>query len=120
MKISVIGTGYVGLVSGTCFAEMGNDVLCVDVNEQKVERLQNGQLTIFEPGLAIFFERNVGANRLRFTTQLQDALEHGDVIFLALPTPPGEDGRADLSYVLGVSDQIGAALKADPSLCSAK
>jgi UDPglucose 6-dehydrogenase len=110
MKISVIGTGYVGLVSGTCFAETGNDVICVDINAEKVNKLNRGELTIFEPGLEVLFERNTKEGRLRFTTDLQSAVEHGKIIFLALPTPPGEDGSADLSYVLGVAEQIGPML----------
>ncbi len=107
MKITVIGTGYVGLVSGTCFAETGNDVVCVDIDQNKVNKLTGGELTIFEPGLEVLFERNTKEGRLRFTTDLQMAVEHGKIIFLALPTPPGEDGSADLSYVLGVAKQIG-------------
>jgi UDPglucose 6-dehydrogenase len=110
MKIAVIGTGYVGLVSGTCFAETGNDVICVDINAEKVNKLQRGELTIFEPGLEVLFERNTKEGRLRFTTDLRTAVEHGKIIFLALPTPPGEDGSADLSYVLGAAEQIGGML----------
>ena len=116
MKISIVGTGYVGLVSGTCFAEMGNNVMCVDIDEKKVESLTNGKLTIFEPGLEVFFERNLNRGRLNFTTNLESAISHSEIIFLALPTPPAEDGSADLSYVLGVADQIGQILKSDPSL----
>ena len=114
MNIAVVGTGYVGLVSGTCFAEMGNDVLCVDIDERKVDSLTNGTLTIFEPGLEVYFERGLREDRLRFTTDLAAAVEHGDVVFLALPTPPGEDGSADLSYVMGVAAQIGELLAAHP------
>ena len=114
MNIAVVGTGYVGLVSGTCFAEMGNDVLCVDIDAGKVESLSSGRLTIFEPGLEVYFERGLREDRLRFTTDLAAAVEHGDVIFLALPTPPGEDGSADLSYVMGVAGQIGELLAAHP------
>ena len=116
MNISIIGTGYVGLVSGTCFAEMGNDVLCVDIDQEKVEKLSNGKITIFEPGLEIFFERNLKKGRLHFTTELLDAVRHSEVIFLALPTPPAEDGSADLSYVKGVAENIAKMLRADPSL----
>ena len=116
MNISIIGTGYVGLVSGTCFAEMGNDVLCVDIDEEKVQRLSNGNITIFEPGLEIFFERNLSKGRLNFTTELLKAVRHAEVIFLALPTPPAEDGSADLSYVKGVAENIAKLLRADPSL----
>lgn len=107
MKISVIGTGYVGLVTGTCLAETGNEVVCVDIDENKVERLRNGEVPIYEPHLDVLFERNINANRLRFTTSLKEGLDHGDIIFLALPTPEDEDGSADLKYVLGVADEIG-------------
>ena len=106
MNISMIGTGYVGLVSGTCFAETGNHVLCVDINEEKVQMLQSGQLPIYEPELEHIFERNTKAGRLHFTTDLQKAVAHADIIFLALPTPPGEDGSADLSYILGVARDL--------------
>lgn len=106
MDISVIGTGYVGLVTGTCFAEMGNDVVCVDIDDRKVEMLQRGELPIFEPGLEIFFERNRREKRLHFTTELAEAVLRAEIIFLALPTPPTEDGSADLSYVLGVAGEI--------------
>jgi UDPglucose 6-dehydrogenase len=111
MKISVIGTGYVGLVTGTCFAETGNHVICVDIDAAKVEKLRGGQITIFEPGLEVLFKRNLKEGRLQFTTSLVEAVEGSDVIFLALPTPPGEDGSADLSYVLGVAGEIGKLLK---------
>ncbi len=107
MNLAVIGTGYVGLVSGTCFAETGNKVICVDIDEEKVKRLQGGEVTIYEPGLANLFERNQEDNRLNFTTSLEEAVEKSDIIFLALPTPPGEDGSADLSYVLNVAEEIG-------------
>jgi len=107
MKIAVVGTGYVGLVSGTCFAETGNDVICVDIDQSKVDRLSNGQITIFEPGLEVLFKRNLKEGRLKFTTVLEDAIKDSVVIFLALPTPPGEDGSADLRYVLGVADHLG-------------
>ena len=107
MKISVIGTGYVGLVTGTCLAETGNEVLCVDIDEAKVEKMRNGQVPIYEPHLDVLFERNIQADRLKFTTSLEEGLEHGDIIFLALPTPEDEDGSADLSYVLNVSEEIG-------------
>jgi UDPglucose 6-dehydrogenase len=107
MKIAVVGTGYVGLVSGTCFAETGNHVICVDIDQSKVDRLSNGQITIFEPGLEILFKRNLKEGRLKFTTNLEDAIKDSVVIFLALPTPPGEDGSADLRYVLGVADHLG-------------
>lgn len=106
-KIAVVGTGYVGLVTGTCFAETGNQVMCVDIDTKKVERMRNGEVPIYEPHLDILFERNIKANRLRFTTDLQEGIEDAEIVFLALPTPPGEDGSADLSYILGVSEQIG-------------
>lgn len=107
MKISVIGTGYVGLVTGTCLAETGNDVVCVDIDLNKVEKMRNGIVPIYEPHLEVLFERNIKANRLKFTTSLKEGLDHGDIIFLALPTPEDEDGSADLSYVLNVSEEIG-------------
>lgn len=110
MNIAVVGTGYVGLVSGTCFAEMGNQVICVDIDEKKIAKLQSGRVTIYEPGLDVLFERNIKQDRLYFTTNLQEAIEKSQIIFLALPTPPGEDGSADLSYVLGVARQIGPML----------
>ncbi|MEM7575690.1 MAG: UDP-glucose/GDP-mannose dehydrogenase family protein [Bacteroidota bacterium] len=106
MKIAVVGTGYVGLVTGTCFAETGNEVLCVDIDEQKVERMRKGEVPIYEPGLDVLFERNSRQGRLRFTTNLAEAVEHAEIIFLALPTPPGEDGSADLSYILKVAKDL--------------
>ena len=106
MNIAVVGTGYVGLVTGTCFAETGNHVTCVDIDVNKVKRLRNGQLPIYEPGLEVIFERNTRQGRLHFTTELKEAVDGADVIFLALPTPPGEDGSADLSYILGVADDL--------------
>ena len=111
MNIAVVGTGYVGLVTGTCFAETGNNVICVDIDEKKVNRLRAGEIPIFEPGLDLLFERNTKQGRLRFTTDLAEAISSAKVIFLALPTPPGEDGSADLSYVLGVADQLGKMIK---------
>ncbi|MBS1509820.1 MAG: UDP-glucose/GDP-mannose dehydrogenase family protein [Bacteroidetes bacterium] len=107
MKIAVVGTGYVGLVTGTCFAETGNDVICVDVDQNKVTKLSSGQITIHEPGLEKIFLRNQKENRLRFTTSLQEGIKDAKIIFLALPTPPGEDGSADLKYILGVADELG-------------
>ncbi|PTX60420.1 UDPglucose 6-dehydrogenase [Kordia periserrulae] len=107
MKITVVGTGYVGLVTGTCLAETGNDVLCVDIDKNKVAKMQNGEVPIYEPHLDILFERNINAGRLKFTTELEEGLTHGQIIFLALPTPEDEDGSADLSYVLGVAENIG-------------
>ncbi|MDC1360306.1 UDP-glucose/GDP-mannose dehydrogenase family protein [Flavobacteriales bacterium] len=107
MKIAVVGTGYVGLVTGTCFAETGNDVVCVDIDKLKIESLQARKISIYEPHLEVFFERNINAGRLTFTTELESAIQGAKLIFLALPTPPGEDGSADLSYVLGVAEQLG-------------
>lgn len=106
MNIAVVGTGYVGLVSGTCFAETGNNVICVDIDERKVEQMRNGEVPIYEPGLEALFERNTKQGRLTFTTNLAEAIEPAEVIFLALPTPPGEDGSADLRYILGVADDL--------------
>lgn len=106
-KIAVIGTGYVGLVTGTCFAETGNQVICVDNNATKVEKMRNGEIPIYEPHLDVLFERNIKANRLVFTTDLLEGIKDAEIIFLALPTPPGEDGSADLSYILGVADELG-------------
>lgn len=107
MKIAVVGTGYVGLVTGTCFAETGNHVVCVDIDEQKVARMKNGEIPIYEPHLDILFERNIKQGRLEFTTNLADGICDAKIIFLALPTPPGEDGSADLKYVLQVADELG-------------
>lgn len=106
-KIAVIGTGYVGLVTGTCFAETGNQVICVDIDKTKVEKMQNGEVPIYEPHLDVIFERNIKADRLTFTTDLAAGIKDAEIIFLALPTPPGEDGSADLSYILGVAGQLG-------------
>jgi UDPglucose 6-dehydrogenase len=111
MKIAVIGTGYVGLVTGTCFAETGNSVTCVDIDEKKVEKMKNGEVPIYEPHLDVLFERNIKQGRLKFTTDLLSAIEPAQIIFLALPTPPGEDGSADLSYILGVAEQLGKIIK---------
>jgi len=111
MKVAVVGTGYVGLVSGTCFAEAGNDVICVDNDQRKLAKLRSGQVTIYEPGLETIFERNTNEGRLHFTDSLAEAVEHAEIIFLALPTPPMEDGSADLKYVLGVANEIGTLLK---------
>lgn len=110
MKIAVVGTGYVGLVTGTCFAETGNDVTCVDIDKAKVDKLSNGQITIYEPGLEKLFLRNVKEERLRFTTSLEEGIKDALIVFLALPTPPGEDGSADLKYILGVADHLGKIL----------
>ncbi|MDR3714323.1 MAG: UDP-glucose/GDP-mannose dehydrogenase family protein [Puia sp.] len=111
MKIAVVGTGYVGLVTGTCFAETGNDVICVDIDAGKVGKLSNGQITIYEPGLEKLFLRNLKEERLKFTTSLEEGIKDAQIIFLALPTPPGEDGSADLKYILGVSDHLGKILQ---------
>ncbi len=110
MKIAVVGTGYVGLVTGTCFAEMGNEVVCVDIDQQKVKQMKAGKIPIYEPGLEDLFKHNIKENRLSFTTQLRDAVE-AEVIFLALPTPPGGDGSADLSFILGVAEELGLLLQ---------
>ncbi|WP_069132985.1 UDP-glucose dehydrogenase family protein [Rhodohalobacter halophilus] len=107
MKVGVIGTGYVGLVSGTCFADSGNDVICVDIDEKKVERMRNGEVPIYEPGLNRVFDRSIREKRLSFTTDLEDAFQKSDIIFLCLPTPPGADGQADLSFVLNVAEDLG-------------
>lgn len=107
MNIAVIGTGYVGLVSGTCFADTGNDVLCVDVDAEKVQQMRDGNVPIYEPGLNRVFDRAIREKRLTFTTNLEEAFENAEIIFLCLPTPPGADGQADLSFVLGVADELG-------------
>ncbi|HTL80264.1 MAG TPA: UDP-glucose/GDP-mannose dehydrogenase family protein [Bacteroidia bacterium] len=107
MNIAVVGTGYVGLVTGTCLAETGNHVVCVDIDATKVEKMRNGIIPIYEPHLDIIFERNIKQGRLKFTTDLSSAIKDAKIIFLALPTPPGEDGSADLSYVLGVANDLG-------------
>ena len=106
MKIAVIGTGYVGLVSGTCFAETGNNVICIDIVEEKVNKMKAGQLPIYEPGLDILFHRNIAQGRLSFTTNLAEGIKEAQIIFMALPTPPGGDGAADLSYILGASKDV--------------
>lgn len=111
MKIAVVGTGYVGLVTGTCFAETGNTVTCVDIDKNKVEKLSAGQITIYEPGLEKLFLRNQREERLKFTTNLEEGIADANVIFLALPTPPGENGSADLKYILGVAEDLGKILK---------
>ena len=110
MKITVVGTGYVGLVTGTCFAETGNNVTCVDIDHVKVEKLKSGKVTIYEPGLELLFERNLKQGRLAFTTDLKEGIKDAKIIFLALPTPPGEDGSADLRYILGVAENLGPLL----------
>ncbi len=110
MRISVIGTGYVGLVTGTCLAESGNEVICVDIDRDKVEKMRQGIVPIYEPHLEVLFDRNIQAERLKFTTSLREGLDHGEIVFLALPTPEGEDGSADLSYVLNVAEEIGKTI----------
>jgi len=110
MKIAVVGTGYVGLVTGTCFAETGNTVTCIDIDENKVKKLSNGEITIYEPGLEKIFLRNLKEKRLFFTKDLAGGIKDAAIIFLALPTPPGEDGSADLKYILGVSEDLGKIL----------
>lgn len=110
MKIAVVGTGYVGLVTGTCFAETGNQVTCVDIDVKKVEKLKSGVIPIYEPGLDVLFNRNTADGRLSFTTNLAEGIKDAKVIFLALPTPPGEDGSADLKYILKVANDLGPLL----------
>jgi UDPglucose 6-dehydrogenase len=111
MNIAVVGSGYVGLVTGTCLAETGNHVICVDIDEAKVQKMKNGIVPIYEPHLDVMFERNIKAGRLVFTTNLEEAVDEASIIFLALPTPPDEDGSADLSYVLGVAEHLGKIIK---------
>jgi len=107
VNICVIGTGYVGLVTGTCLAETGNHVVCVDIDSAKVEKMKNGIVPIYEPHLDVYFERNIKQGRLKFTTSLEEGIKDATILFLALPTPPGEDGSADLSYILGVANNLG-------------
>ena len=116
MNIAVIGTGYVGLVTGTCFAETGNNILCVDIDKNKIEKMQKGIVPIFEPGLDLLFERNIKDGRLKFTTVLKDAVLKSNIIFLCLPTPQDEDGSADLKYILGVADDLGKIFKENPEI----
>ncbi len=111
MKIAVIGTGYVGLVTGTCFAETGNDITCIDIDQQKVDKLSGGEITIYEPGLEKIFLRNLKEQRLHFTSDLKAGIKDAKILFLALPTPPGEDGSADLKYVLGVAKELGKIIE---------
>jgi len=111
MNIAVVGTGYVGLVTGTCFSELGNHVTCVDIDEEKIKALNNKKIPIYEPGLDVLFDRNINHGRLKFTTNLSEGVKGAKVIFLALPTPPGEDGSADLQYILKVADDLGALLE---------
>lgn len=116
MNIAVIGTGYVGLVTGTCFAETGNNVACVDIDLKKIKMMKSGKVPIYEPGLDILFERNIKNGRLSFTSNLHDAVRHSSIIFLCLPTPQGGDGAADLKYVLGVAEDLGKFFKAEPNI----
>ncbi len=111
MKISVVGTGYVGLVTGTCFAEVGHDVICIDIDEAKIAKMRRGEIPIYEPGLEDIFKRNIQNERLKFSGSLAEGVKQAEVIFLALPTPPNEDGSADLSYVLGVAEQLNTLIK---------
>ena len=106
MQIAIIGTGYVGLVTGTCFAETGNQVMCIDIDKNKVEKLRKGETPIYEPGLEVLLQRNIKEKRLEFTTNLEEGISKAQIIFLALPTPPGKDGAADLQFVLGVAEQL--------------
>ncbi|MFK7899442.1 MAG: UDP-glucose/GDP-mannose dehydrogenase family protein [Cyclobacteriaceae bacterium] len=110
MDIAVVGTGYVGLVTGTCFAETGNNVVCIDIDEKKVEKMRQMEMPIYEPELDVLFERNIKQGRLSFTTSLEEGIKNAKIIFLALPTPPGADGSADLKYILGVADDLGKIL----------
>jgi UDPglucose 6-dehydrogenase len=116
LNIAIVGTGYVGLVTGTCFAETGNDVICVDNNLEKVSKMKNGMVPIYEPGLEILFERNINKKRLCFTTDLNDAVRKSDIIFLCLPTPQGGDGAADLHFVLEVAEDLGKLFAAEPNI----
>src|SRR4029078_312390 len=110
MKIVVVGTGYVGLVTGACLADVGTDVVCIDVNKEKINNLQKGILPIYEPGLDFIVERNFKKGRLRFSTDLKEAILDAQIVFIAVGTPPGEDGSADLKYVLQVAEQIGSSM----------
>lgn len=111
MKIAMVGTGYVGLVTGTCFSEMGNDVICVDVDAKKIAKLESGVLPIYEPGLVDLVQANMERGSLRFTTEIREALETSELVFIAVGTPMGEDGSADLQYVLGVAHEIGSIME---------
>src|SRR4051812_48536375 len=111
MNLCIIGSGYVGLVSGACFAEVGHNVICVDNDQRKVDALQSGKIPIYEPGLEDVVHRNVGAHRLRFTKSIEDGVDNSDVIFIAVPTPPQPDGSVDLSYIEKVAREIAGVLK---------
>ena len=110
MKVTIVGTGYVGLVSGACLADVGNDVLCIDTDASKIDGLNSGQIPIYEPGLEDLVLRNAAAGRLRFSTDISDGVAHGEVIFIAVGTPPDEDGAADVQHVLAVARGIGEHL----------
>ncbi len=116
MKIAVVGTGYVGLVTGVCLAERGNKVQCIDNNPKIVEKLNGGQVTIFEPGLEEIYLRNLKKGRITFSGNMEEAVIQSQVVFLCLPTPPGEDGSADLQYILKVADDIGGILARNPGV----
>jgi len=116
LKIAVVGTGYVGLVNGTCFAETGNDVICVDIDSAKIEKMKKGIVPIYEPGLDVLFERNIKNGRLSFTTNLYDAVRVSDILFLSLPTPQDGDGSADLKYVIAVAEDLGRLFKSEPNI----
>ena len=116
MNIAVVGTGYVGLVTGTCFAETGNEVICVDIDKNKIEKMKSGIIPIYEPGLDVLVERNIKVGRLKFTTEIKEAVRKSEVIFLSLPTPQDEDGSADLKYILSVADELGILFKAEPGI----
>ncbi len=116
MNIAVVGTGYVGLVTGTCFAETGNNIVCVDIDKNKIEKMKKGTLPIFEPGLDLIFERNIKAGRLKFTTDLKESVKKSDIILLCLPTPQDEDGSADLKYILGVANDLGKIFNEEPEI----
>ncbi|MEX0894543.1 MAG: nucleotide sugar dehydrogenase, partial [Balneolaceae bacterium] len=111
MNIAIVGTGYVGLVGGTCFADSGNDVICVDIDESKIKKLKKGKIPIYEPGLSRVFDRAIREQRLHFTTNLEEAVRHAEIIFLALPTPPGANGEADLTAVLSVAGELGTLIE---------
>lgn len=107
MKVAIVGTGYVGLVTGTCFAEVGMDVTCIDIDQKKIDNLHKGILPIYEPGLDEMVKRNVDKKRLHFSTSLKDSIQGAEVVFIAVGTPPDEDGSADLKYVLAVAASVG-------------
>jgi len=116
LNIAIVGTGYVGLVTGTCFAETGNEVICVDIDKRKIEKIKNGIVPIYEPGLEVLIERNIKVGRLKFTTDINEAARKSGIIFLCLPTPQDGDGSADLKYILSVADELGKLFKAEPNI----